>query len=124
MIAFVVARTSHTFVDRRPATVGCGTRVHTIADAFAISTDATRSSTCSFPSSTSITLIWTHPSLVEQKGCPGDSSGNEKLIGVLVAQYATLQSRDPGAKLHNGLKDQGMTGIAGNPHDFHAGRDV
>jgi hypothetical protein len=39
---------------------------------------------------------------------------------VLVAQSATLQSRDPGAKLHSGLNDQGMTGVAGNPRHFHA----
>ena len=47
MIAFVVEPTSHTLVTRRPATDACGTRVQTIADAFATSIAATRSTTCS-----------------------------------------------------------------------------
>ncbi len=51
MIAPVVAPTSHTLLTRLPGREGCGTRVHTMPDALATSTAATRSTTCSWSSS-------------------------------------------------------------------------
>ena len=47
----MVASTSRTRVRRFPGRESCGTRVHTIPDAFAISTAATRARTCSYSSS-------------------------------------------------------------------------
>lgn len=47
MIALVVADTSQTRVRRRPAIEGCGTRVHTLPEALAMSIAATRSTICS-----------------------------------------------------------------------------
>jgi hypothetical protein len=47
MMALVVAGSCHTVVRRRPGLAGCGTRMHTIPDAFATSIAATRSPVCS-----------------------------------------------------------------------------
>src|SRR6266542_2868001 len=47
----VVAPASHTLLRRLPALQGCGTRMHTMPDALATSTAATRSKTCSCSSS-------------------------------------------------------------------------
>jgi hypothetical protein len=55
MIAFVVAATSHTRVRRRPAIEGCGTLMHTLPEALAMSIAATRSTICS---SASASISW------------------------------------------------------------------
>ena len=47
MISRVVAPTGHTLVTNRPGAPSRGTRVHTMADALATSTAATRATACS-----------------------------------------------------------------------------
>jgi hypothetical protein len=51
MIALVVVSTCQTLVTRLPTFDSCGTRVHTMPDALATSTAATRSTTRSWSSS-------------------------------------------------------------------------
>src|SRR5262249_49497698 len=54
--------------------------------------------------------------LASDGGLPaGVPVGNEKLTGVLVAQCATRQGQDPGARLFNGLGCHGRAGFGTGP---------
>jgi hypothetical protein len=78
MIAFVVERTSHTLVSRRPGSDGCRTRVHTIADAFAM---VDRRDPFDDLVALSLSLDHAHlntPYSSRDKGCPGASSRETK----------------------------------------------
>ena len=93
----VVAATSRTMVRRFPGRDECGTRVHTIPEAFATSIAATRSKTCSYSwSSISCGSSITGPSSSHRhhQGTHADArgprSGTEILTGVLEATM-----RDP-----------------------------
>jgi hypothetical protein len=87
-IAFVVAATFQTLVTRRPATVSCGTRVHTTPAAFATSIAATRATSYSNSSGRSPQVLPYHrtasmPTLM--RDARGPRSGSEDLTGVLEA---------------------------------------
>jgi hypothetical protein len=94
----VVAGTSQAKVRCLPGRSGCGTRVHTIPDALATSTAATRPTTCSYSSSgiSSGSLI-THAfraAPASRGGLPwGPGQEAGKLTGVLIATM-----RDPKVK--------------------------
>jgi hypothetical protein len=62
MIVSVVAGTCHTLVARWPGLAGCGTRVHTIPDALATSIAATRATTSSGSSTSTVSLSTVSPS--------------------------------------------------------------
>src|SRR6266487_68543 len=104
MIALVVAGTSHTLVTRLPGLQGSGTRVHTIPDALATSTAATRSTSCSYSSSSSSCgsrIAGPSPpiTMARCRAARGPRSEAESLTGVLQAQCATRQGQGPGARL-------------------------
>ena len=73
----VSASPSHTLVCRFPGLAGCGTRVHTIPVAFATSTAATRSRTCSYPASSIScgTIIASTLTLASPSGHAADARG-------------------------------------------------
>jgi hypothetical protein len=58
MMALVVAGTCHTLVARWPGLVWCGIRVHTIPDALATSTAATRATISSGASTSTVSPSW------------------------------------------------------------------
>src|SRR5690242_19211742 len=128
MIALVVASTSCTRVRRRPGRDGCGTRVHTIPDAFATSTAATRSTSCSCSSSSiscgSLMPGTSSPIWDIRRDARGPRSGTEILTGVLEAQCATHQGQGPGARLLYGLRYQHALGADGQPTPISRRRGV
>src|SRR5512132_1374466 len=99
MIVLVVAGTCHTLVMRRPGLAGCGTRVHTIPDALATSIAATRATSSSGSSTSTMSLSTVSPSWATSlppailgigSGLPGSPVGTGTLTGVLKATV-----RDP-----------------------------
>ncbi len=110
-------------VRRFPGRDECGTRVHTIPEAFATSIAATRSKTCSYSwSSISCGSSITGPSSSHRhhQGTHADArgprSGTEILTGVLEATVRDPSRSGPGARLAHGLEVPEKTpASAGNP---------
>src|SRR6266498_1905182 len=120
MIALVVASTSHTLVTRLPGREGCGTRVHTMPDALATSTAATRPTTCSYSSSwisrgSRIARPSPHLTVARCRDARGPRSEAESLTGVLQAQCATRQGQGPSARLTHGLTSQRSASVSKQP---------
>src|SRR4029450_7642377 len=119
MIAFVVASTSHPRVRRLPGRDRCGTRVHTIPGALATSTAATRSTTCSYSSSSiscgSLTPATSSRHRDTRRDARGPRPGTEILTGVLEAQCATHQGQAPAPDSYTGSGTRLRSASAGSP---------
>src|SRR5512132_1182235 len=129
MIVLGVAGTCHTLVMRRPGLAGCGTRVHTIPDALATSIAATRATSSSGSSTSTMSLSTVSPSWATSlppaiggvgSGLPGSPVGTGTLTGVLKATV-----RDPAVGPRRQTESRPPTtkhasASAGNPTHFRA----
>src|ERR1017187_2514708 len=120
--ALVVAAPPQTRLTRLPGFDSCGTRTHTIPEAFATSIAATRSMTCSCSSSTIpcgslITRALLHPlQRTRWRDARGPRSGTEILPGALEAAVHDPSRSGPGARLAHGLEVPEKQPVsAGNP---------
>src|ERR1022692_4075481 len=110
-------------VRRFPGLDGCGTRVHTIPEAFATSIAATRSKTRSYSwSSISCGYSITGPSSSHRhQGTHADArgprSGTEILTGVLEATMRDPKVKAPAPDLHAGSRPKEVPASAGNHPD-------